>query len=182
MLHLRPPRLAPASAIALASGGYFDFMDPAGSDFTVGDIAAALSKLCRFTGHCAGFYSVAEHSWHASHLVAPELALAALLHDAAEAFVGDVAKPLKALLPDYAAIERRAEVAIFARLGLPAEIPAEVKAVDLALLAAEQRQVMRNGDAWPSLAGIEPAPVDLGFWSPSKAEVRFMGRYVELTK
>ena len=94
------------NTIRLRSGIYFDLADPKPEQIEITDIAGALSKICRFGGHCYRFYSVAEHCYHCS-MVAEASPLALLLHDAAEAFTGDIVKPLKIMLPEFAAIERR---------------------------------------------------------------------------
>ena len=166
--------------IALATGGYFDLEAPEASALPIAAIAHSLARICRFTGH-GRFYSVAEHSVHASRLVRLEHARAALLHDAAEAVIGDVAAPLKALLPDYRALESRVAAAVLGQYGLPARLPAEVKAADLRMLAAEQVQVMGNLDAWAALEGVPPAPVRLEFWPPDQAARAFLARWDELT-
>lgn len=100
-------RVIKGPTILLLSGEYFDLAEPEACAFQVSDIAHALGNICRFTGHTQRFYSVAEHSVICSHMVPPEDAMAALMHDAAEAFIGDVSSPLKSLLPDYKAVEQR---------------------------------------------------------------------------
>lgn len=165
--------------ILLRSGAYFDFEEPEASAFTIGDIAHALSHLCRFTGHTRQFYSVAEHSWFCSMIVPRRVALHALLHDAAEAFVGDVSRPLKALLPGYREIERRVESAVFARFGLGPDMPREVKDADLQMLRSEQRWVMGSDDRWPGIDMIQPV-VRPHCWEPERARGHFLERFEEL--
>jgi uncharacterized protein len=166
----------------LSSGRYFDFTAPEQSDYNILDIANALSKICRFTGHCPTLYSVAQHSVHLSRIVPREDALAGLLHDAAEAFIGDVSNPLKAMLPDYRAIEERVERAIFASFGLPYPMPASVKHADLVMLKTEQRDIVGTSDRWAMLEGVEPMETRISAWTQAESREQFLRRYMELSR
>lgn len=92
------------STIFTARGSLIDFLNPEFSKFSMVEIAESLAKECRFANHTLDcHYSVAEHSVHAARL-APHFGvepLAALLHDAPEAYMRDVPTPLKNLLPEY---------------------------------------------------------------------------------
>jgi len=176
----RGPRTTPPGVIDLLSGGEFNFLDPRASLFTAEDVARGLSHICRFTGHVDRFYSVAEHSVHCSYLVPDHLALTALCHDAAEAFLGDVSAPLKALLPDYKALEERAEAVVLPRLGARYPIPAAVKHIDMRMLAAEKLQVVGCFKIWPMLSGIDQAAVRIGYWPPRLAARVWLDRFGEL--
>lgn len=171
--------------IQAINGGRFDLLNPEASTFSIFEIANSLSHLCRFTGHLVAPYNVAHHSWLVSHVVPAEHALAGLLHDAAEAFMGDVATPLKALLPEYKALEERVETVVLSRFGLPPRLPPEIKAADLVLLATERRDLLtdaqRAGLEWAVLEGVEPLPEVIRPWPSHVARERFLERYHELT-
>src|SRR2546423_8158727 len=110
--------------IMLHSGRLFDLANPETSEITVEDIAHGLAHTCRYAGQCDGFYSVAEHSVLVSQVVS-FAKLAALFHDAAEAFIGDVSGPLKRLLSEYRTIEKSIALAIFECFGIEWPVPFE---------------------------------------------------------
>ncbi|RWO79775.1 MAG: hypothetical protein EOS18_14580 [Mesorhizobium sp.] len=169
--------VARGPTITLASGRIFDFLDPHGSDFTIDDVAHGLAHICRYAGQCRDFYSVAEHSLLVCD-VAVDCHYEALLHDAAEAFIGDVTRPLKQLLPEYKAIETNVEDAIAKRFGLNRSCRDVVKTADLSVLAAEQAQVMAPGtDSWAREAGVLPAEVKIRYLTPAVARREFLERF-----
>lgn len=125
----------------------------------VEDIAHALALKCRWTGHTRTFYSVAEHSLRVGYLVPRYARIYGLLHDAAEAYLPDVAAPLKDAfqvgqrggLRTFAQVEHEILDAIWTALGVPPPAPATmelVKNADLVLLATEARDLMHGVESW----------------------------------
>lgn len=135
----------------------FCLTNPRPQDVRSLDIAHALSRIDRFGGHTSRRYSVAEHSVLVSKLVQPEHRLAALLHDAAEAYVGDMVAPLKAMLPEFSVIERRIHQVICERFGVSAEIPEEVHHANRVALATEAQGLLTLGLNWD--CGAEPGGI-----------------------
>jgi len=133
------------STIRLCSGAYLDLLNPDPVLITLRDVSRALSNICRFGGQCDHFYSVAEHSVacmeRAQHEdLSPQVQLACLMHDAAEAFLGDVVKPLKVIIdPLYGPLETQMEAAIAKAFGVDFETTeADWKRIDRMLLIAER--------------------------------------------
>jgi hypothetical protein len=167
-------------SIMLQSGAWFDFAAPHSSPFKIEDIAHGLANICRYSGQCNRFYSVAEHSLLVSE-TAVGFELEALMHDAAEAFLGDITRPLKQMLPDYKRIESEVERAIFSRFGIQIPLPREVKQADLRVLAAEQRQIMPAGtDGWLRGQDIVPASVVVRHLPPEEAKRAWLERFEAL--
>lgn len=168
-----------APTILTADGIYFDFEEANPAAITRNAIARGLANTCRFGGQCDPFYSVAEHSIWVSRIVPRKLALVGLLHDAAEAFVGDMPKPLKELLPDYQSVERRVEHWVLGAFGI-ACLPAEIKRADMIMLATEQHLLMRNYDKWTWTGQVEPLDIELECLPPADAYHSFLARWDEL--
>lgn len=165
------------------TGRKFYPMDPQPEDIDPLDIAHALSMVCRYGGHVNRFYSVAEHSVLLSHVVTPENALWALLHDAAEAYMGDMVRALKQEMPQYRLAENGVMFAIVKRFGLasdPIWMPAEIKEADHRILLDERNALMTpSGHPW-FVDQKEPLGVPIHAWSPPIAERMFMARLLEL--
>lgn len=166
-----------------ATGRQFWPLDPRPDDVFIEDIAHALSLLCRFGGHCLRFYSVAEHSVLLARAAPAHLKKWALLHDAAEAYIVDVPRPLKPFLTNYKQAEAAVMRAIEFRFGLHLGLPDQVKRLDRAILVDEMQQNMAPSVAsWTSLDGLDPIGVKLQFWTPRQARIEFMREFRNLPR
>lgn len=163
------------------SGVAFYPLDPLPGEVLIEDIAHALSNICRFGGHADEFMSVAQHSVLVSTLVPEELALTALLHDASEAYIGDVIRPIKPYLRDYAEMEHRIMTAIAIRFGMIWPMPKAVKHADNLALAIEKRCFKKNStrpwdvDELDTTKSINIVPL-----APHEAKQFFLKRYYEI--
>lgn len=157
-----------ANCIRTYSGRYVDPLNLDPTQIDIIDIAHALSNQCRFGGHTQTFYSVAEHSVMVSvHPSIPdELRLAALLHDASEAYLVDIPTPIKHRLPQYMAAEEHAMRAIMNAFGFDwAKVAGLIKVADHDCLAIEWDSYVTR--SFPAL-------------SPQKAKQAFLARWKEL--
>jgi len=175
------------SAIQTWSGLRFSPLEPDPAAIEIEDIAHALANSCRFGGHCSAFYSIAQHSCLVADAAGAdrETALHALLHDASEAYLGDLPHPLKHRSPLgvlYREIEEPLQAAILERFGLVGVAPAVVKELDRAALATERAALMRVADDawWPELDGVEPFDVVIDPWPPDRAACEFLDRFGRL--
>lgn len=151
---------------------------------SVVDIAHALSMTCRFGGHCLSFYSVAEHSCHIADWLAAQgegrsTAFAGLMHDAPEAYLGDIPTALKVLLPDYRRIEDALWKHVAASFGIPEILPLAVKEADLRILIDERDALMHghDPDGWPK---VERLGIRIRSWAPEEARRQFTYRFETL--
>lgn len=184
-----------------ATGRVFDLQFIGHDSIELDDIAAALSRLNRFTGHTARPYSVAEHSLMVTEILErdggvrnPAVLLAGLMHDAHEAYTGDVSSPMKQQLDALTAgawsrEEARVQRHVLHRFGLwPTfeDFHYTVKHADLVALATERRDLMPpGGPAWPVLNGIEPCSwlnlATRAHMSDTDWRQAFLDRFAELS-
>ena len=159
-------------------GHHFDPFNPQPQSIDIRDIAIGLSNTCRFSGQIPEHYSVAQHSVIMSHQVPDECALEALLHDAAEAYLGDVPRPVKFGLPDYRRLSEIVESAIALKYGLVYPWPDDVKDADLRIVMTEGRDFGRDTSDW----GITQAPYEFTIYPlmPQTCADIFMDRFHEL--
>ena len=174
--------------IGTYSGLAIDPLFPDPDSIDINDIAHSLANQCRFTGHTRIFYSVAQHSILVSEIVDYNNALWGLLHDASEAYLSDIARPIKRGLSGfaeaYAEVEEGLMISIATKYGLSWPMPDDVKWADNVLLRTEIRDLMPPSiEFTPGLGGEQEEMLDdLGpIFSPPLAEVYFLERFKDLT-
>jgi 5'-deoxynucleotidase YfbR-like HD superfamily hydrolase len=167
--------------VSTFSGNRFYPLEPRIDRVAIEDIAHGLAYQCRFNGQTREFYSVAQHSLIVASLVPPHLRLAALLHDAAEAYLGDMVKPLKVLLPEFAAIEDQVSALIAAAFAIDFSEYDPIKRADLIALATEKRDLMpHSAERWAYLDGVRALPEPIVAMSPGVAKQAFLEMYAAL--
>lgn len=177
--------------IVTSTGLLVDPLDLDKGQLVPQDIAHALSNQCRFSGHVRKFYSVAEHSvrvarWVRKHGGSIEERKWALLHDASEAYLVDMPKPLKSdpyFGKTYRGAEGRAMAVVCHRFGLPVQMPPIVHEGDLALFGAEKRDLMPNVSYWdkwplPDFAVVPEHKIKP--WSPERAKREWLDNFYSL--
>lgn len=174
------------------SGGRAWLLDPRPEDIRLLDIAHALSMVCRFGGHSRYHYSVARHSVLVSTICSKENALIGLLHDASEAYVGDVVSPFKADLGGYKEIEKRWCLAIGEAFGLGnrlVDMPKDVHDADTLAGAAEAYEVLIGGphqwDMRYMTDSLRDKSAEIRVFndpSPQHARDAFLARFSEITR
>lgn len=205
--------VVPPSHIQTFTGRHINPFDPDPAAIDIEDIAHALSHICRFTGHTRSFYSVAEHCVRAADYNtmtsihgtmgkrSRRMALATLLHDASEAYLTDIPRPLKphmyvvpcldmaagvrGNLCQYKAAEGDLQTTIYRRFGLTtddiSDFTQAIHHADLIMLATERRDLLTPTSAvWPSLDGVTPMPEQITPWSPKHAKFQFLCLFEKL--
>lgn len=168
--------------IQVYSGRVIGLLNPTADDILLADIAHGLSNICRFHGSCTVFYSVAQHSVGVSSLVSRENALWGLLHDASEAYLGDVARPLKIFLNGkYRKLEELFMKVICEKFDIPEREPPEIKEADNNMLLTERRDLLLEQEEEWGIPG-NPVPERIIPWSPRISKAEFLARYGLLSR
>jgi hypothetical protein len=162
------------------TGKAFHILEPSLDDICIEDIAHALSMQTRYNGHCLNFYSVAEHCCYISDRCSKPNKLWGLLHDASEAYVCDIPRPLKPHLTDYKLIETRIMYVIADKFNLLGVMPSEVKALDNRILVNERLQNMSTPPQEGANTGDVIEDLELQFWTPGLARYEFLKRFKRL--
>jgi hypothetical protein len=173
------------SYIETYTGKKFYVLDPQPDQIDIIDIAHAMSMNCRYTGHCMEFYSIAEHSVYTSQLVSAPNKLWALLHDASEAYLTDVASPVKPHLHNYKELEKNIMKAICEKYNLPIEMPSEVHISDVEILRKEASVLMRSGGKDWLINTTNSGPlvdIEIQCLSPLEAKMLFLETFYDLTR
>jgi hypothetical protein len=159
-------------AILVRSGVLFDVFNPNDEDVKIEDIIHALSNLCRYGGHCPEFYSVGQHSILCSyHGKTAQECMEMLMHDASEAYLVDLPRPIKRMLPDYIKAENALLTCIFKKFNLTFPLSHSVHKADDDMLKFE----------WGYFKN-PASDLEFDYWTPKKTKREFIKRYNQLVR
>jgi 5'-deoxynucleotidase YfbR-like HD superfamily hydrolase len=165
------------------TGLRFYFLKPTLKSICIEDIAHSLSLICRFGGHVNRFYSVAQHSVFVSEICPEEIAFECLMHDATEAYYGDMVSPLKALMPEYQKLEDKLHGIINKKFKLHLDEVTwpYVKKCDIIALLTEKRD-LKSKCKWKKKYSESPHSRKINPVSAEEAEQMFLKRFHELKR
>jgi len=165
--------------IVTYTGEIFYALDPRPEEIHLDDIAWALAHQCRFSGHTSEFYSVAQHSCYVHDISIGDSDKAwGLFHDASEAYLVDIPRPIKRSTGSFGEIYMEVEAelmkVIAKRFDLTGDMPESVKTADVLLLVTEQRDLMKDGgDGFGRFGEAEPLDFTIEGWDPVHAYEEF---------
>lgn len=168
------------SYIQTFSGAKFDLLNHSPDEIFIEDIAHALANKCRFSGHCPKFYSVAQHCVLMTEWCYEPLTIDVLLHDAAEAYTGDISKHVKEMLGDgFKKIEDKITRSIASRFGLHYPPHQHIKPLDGDMLETEFAKLWRGVrfagmSSYGNVLDLRIVP-----WNPLTAERKFLSCFHE---
>lgn len=162
------------SLIETSSGVLFDLLCPDPSMVRLSDMAVSLSRQGRFNGHTKFFYSVADHCLYVGDLLPPDLRLYGLLHDAHEAYLGDIVSPVADIVGKKLidSLKQGIDAAIYASLGVPfpsQEIRDLVHRADLLALRIEAYHLLPSRGSWSG----EIREIEEGSFPPLRLSTAF---------
>lgn len=170
--------------------GKFYAIDPRVEEVNLEDIAHGLSLICRYTGQCTHFYSVAQHCLNVYRDLEEQgydldIQLWGLLHDATEVYISDLPTPFKVEMPEYNAFEKNIEKVIYEKFGL--DYPDEetykiIKNSDREVLCNEVELIMRNEGDWASKYPHKKIDIDVSFRDMKEVEIEYFNMVKELIK
>ena len=162
------------------TGKKFYPLDPRPSDIDLSDIAHALALTCRFNGHCRKFYCVAQHCVLMAEWDLPGSKQWRLFHDAAEAYIHDVPRPVKGMLPGYKDMENIILSCIGDKFALGLMDHDDIGKSDLIMLSIEKRDLLGPGPRWELKLPHPPADYVIDPWGWKYAEERFLDMACEV--
>lgn len=175
--------------IVTYTGKAFDLLNPSPEMVCIEDIVHALANICRYTGHVQEFYSVAQHCVLMAKADLPGDPLQRLLHDAGEAYVGDIASPWKQCLivHDFDVSvkewELKIQKVISLALGINLDYSTEVKEADDRMYFTEVRDLMPPSVEFGKCRkNLKPLEEKIICWNPIEAEDMFLTTYNSLRK